>query len=96
MSLPPTLEQLDRLDRFSPDFRDQLINVLCGQEYVQCVRSLQGNNVVWLVDYLDMVRHRTALPHSSLKPHRFSVVSILPVTHSESAYTDSVTYVVPG
>ena len=62
-----TLQQLHRLDRSSPDFHDQLCNVLYGEEYVQCVRNIKDDDLVWLVNYLDKVRCRVALPHSPLK-----------------------------
>ena len=45
-ALSPTLQQLDHFNRSSPDFHDQLSNVLCGKEYKKCVRSLQGKNLV--------------------------------------------------
>ena len=67
MSSSPTLQQLDLLDRSSPDFHDQLSNVLYGQEYQQCIPNLQGEDLVWLVDYLDKVRCHIALPHPLLK-----------------------------
>jgi len=60
---PPALQQLRRLDQSSSDFHDQLCNVLYGKDYAQCVPNLQGDDVVWLVDYLDKVRRRVALPH---------------------------------
>jgi len=70
--MPPssssTLQQLHRLERSSPNFHDQLCNVLYGEEYVKCVSSIKGDDLVWLVDYLDEVRRRVALPHSPLKP----------------------------
>ena len=56
----PALEQLHYLDRSSPDFHDRLSNVLYGEEYQQCVQSLQDDDLVWLVDYLDKVRHQVA------------------------------------
>ena len=58
MSSPssPVLQRLDRLDKSSPDFHDQLYSVLYGKEYVQCVPDLQPDDVSWLVDYLDTVR----------------------------------------
>ena len=61
------LRQLDLLNRSSPDFHDQLSNVLHGKEYRQCVPNLQGDDLVWLVDYLDKVRHHAVLPHPPLK-----------------------------
>jgi len=69
MSSPslPVLQELHRLDRSSPDFHDQLCNVLYGQEYVRCVPNLQDDDLVWLVDYLDKVRRNVALPPSPLK-----------------------------
>jgi hypothetical protein len=42
----------------SPHFHDKLSGVLYGEEYVQCVSRLQGEDSVWLIDYLDKVRHR--------------------------------------
>jgi len=70
MSSPnhPILQQFPPIDRSSPDFHDQLDKLLCGQEYEQSVPDLQGDNLIWLVDYLDKVRSRVALPHSPLKP----------------------------
>ena len=69
MSSPssPTLQQLHHLNRSSPDFYDQICNVLYGEEYVRCIPNIQGGDLVWLVDYLDKVRRRVALPHSPLK-----------------------------
>lgn len=70
MSSPgsPALQELHRLDRSSPDFHDQLCNVLFEEVYVQCVPNLRGDDVVWLVDYLDAVCRRIALPHPPLNP----------------------------
>jgi hypothetical protein len=67
MSSPPrTLQQLRRLNKSSPDFHDQLCKALCGEEYKQCVPNLQGDDLVWLVGYLDNVRRRVAVPCSLL------------------------------
>ena len=57
---PPVLQQLDRLNRSSSRFQDQLRDVLCGEEYTRCVPNLQGDGLVWLVDYLDNVRRWVA------------------------------------
>ena len=65
---PPALQQLRRLDKSSSEFHDQLSNVLYGEEYQQCVPNIQGDDLVWLVDYLDKVRRRAALPRFPLKP----------------------------
>ena len=60
MSSPsaPALQQLHHLDRSSPDFHDRLCNVFYGREYSQHVPDLQGDDLVWLIDYLDKVRRR--------------------------------------
>jgi hypothetical protein len=66
---PPSLsslQELDRLDRSSPDYGDQLYGVLCEQEYVQCEEILEHDDLVWLIDYLDEVRCHFALYHSPL------------------------------
>jgi len=62
-----SLGQLHRLNRSSSNFQDQLSNVLYGEEYKQLVPALRGEDLVWLVDYLDKARRCTALPHSPLK-----------------------------
>ena len=63
----PPLQQLDRLDKSSPDFHDQLCSVLYGQDYVQCERDLGEGDLIWLIEYLDKVRRHVAVPHSPLK-----------------------------
>jgi hypothetical protein len=70
MSSPstPVLQQLHRLDTSSSGFHDQLSNVLYGKEYRQCVPKLEGDDLVWFVDYLDGVRRHTARLHSPFKP----------------------------
>ena len=57
------LQQFHHLDRSSPDFHDKLCNVFYGSEYSQWVSNLQGDDLVWLVDYLDKVRCRITFPH---------------------------------
>jgi len=63
----PFLQELQRFDRSSPDFQGQLSSVLYGPEYVRCVPDLQGDDLVWLVDYLDKVRPCIALPNFPLR-----------------------------
>jgi hypothetical protein len=60
------LQQLRRLDRSSSEFGDELNNIICGEEYQECVPNLQDDDLVWLVDYLDMVRRCITLTLSSL------------------------------
>ena len=70
MSLPgsPVLQQLHRLDKSSSDFHDQLCKVLYEPEYVQCGQNLQGDDLAWLIDYLEQVRPHVVPPRSPLKP----------------------------
>ena len=67
MSSPgsPALQQLYHLDRSSSDFHDRLCNVFYGSEYSQCVPNLEGDDLVWLVDYLDKVCRRVTFPFSA-------------------------------
>ena len=67
MSSRIPLKQLRRLDRSSPEFHDQVSNILYGQEYQQWVPTIQGDDLVGLVDYLDKVRCRVSLLCSPLK-----------------------------
>jgi len=68
--MPPqnTLRQLGLLDGSSPEFHDQLTDILDGEEYARCVMDIQGGDLARLVDYLDEVRCRAPLPCPSLKP----------------------------
>ena len=70
MSSPtsPSLQQLNRLDKSLSRFHNKLYKVLYGREYIQCVSTLQDDDLVWLVDYLDKVRRCKAIPRSLLKP----------------------------
>ena len=97
MSLPtsPPLQLLHRLDKSSSDFHDQLCSVLYGEEYVQCVPHLQRDDVVWLVNYLDTVRRYITSPAPHSTQPRFSMVSILLVPDSGSAYACSEAYAAP-
>ena len=60
----PVLQGLQRLDTSSSDFGDQLCNVLYGKEYVQCEPNLKGDDLTWLVDYMDQVRHSFVFSYS--------------------------------
>jgi len=56
----PFLQQLRHLDRSTSGFHDQLTRVLNGEDYQQRAPNLQGDDLVWLIDYLDEVcRHIT-------------------------------------
>ena len=62
------LQDLGRLDRSSSEFGDELNNILCGAEYHECVPNLQGDDLVSVVDYLDMVCRCIVLTLSPLTP----------------------------
>lgn len=64
---PGFLQRLCHLDRSSPGFHDQLNDVLYEKEYRVCVSNLDADDMVWLVEYLDKVRHRIAVSHPLLK-----------------------------
>jgi len=86
------LERLYCLNMSSPDFPDQLCNILYGREYVQCAPNLQGDDLVRLVDYLNEVRCCVSLPTLRSNLHRHSMVSILAVPLPRSACTNSETH----
>ena len=90
------LQQLRRLERSSSGFHDQLSNILYGGEYTRCVEGLQGDNLVWLVDYLDEVSCCVALLRLYSSQRRPSIFSILPVPVSGNVFENSAAYVAPG
>lgn len=53
----PILQRIHHFDKSLPGFHSQLCDVLRGQEYEQCVPNLGHDDSVWLVQYLDEVRH---------------------------------------
>ena len=62
-----SLRQLRRPDRSSSKFHNQLKDLLCGEEYKEWMSNVDGEDLVWLIDYLDKVHHPTAFPRSPLK-----------------------------
>jgi len=64
----PALQQLHCLNRSSSGFHDQLSKTLYGEEYQHCLSNLQGDDLLWLVDYLDKVFCHITLPPSPLMP----------------------------
>ena len=66
MSSPPALQHLNLPNKSSPNFHGQLSDVLYGREFHQCAPNLQGDDLVWLVDYLDNVRRCIAPLYSPL------------------------------
>ena len=65
----PVLRKFPSIDASPSDLNDQLFKALYEEEYAQCLPNLEGDDIVWLVDYLDKVRS-CGLPssHSPLKP----------------------------
>ena len=88
----PVLQRLYKLDASSPDFQDQLYDLLREHEFQECVPALQGDDLMQLVDYLDEVRLRVALPTLRSSRHRLSIVSILPVWLPKSHCMNSEPY----
>jgi len=95
MSSHSPLTQLRRLDASSPTFHDQVSNILYGEEYTRWVSSLQGEDIMGLVDYLDDVRRRVSLLSSPPTHSRPSTLSILEVPPSGRVYANSEIYVAP-
>ena len=59
MDPPDVLTQLRGFDRASPQFHKDLSNFLRSEGYRNAVPSLQGEDLAWLVEYLDSVSLRT-------------------------------------
>ena len=56
MSPQNPLQQLRRLGKPSPRVSAQIAAILNGPEYKTSVKTLQDEDVVWLVEHLDNVR----------------------------------------
>ena len=92
----PFLQKLNNLDKSSPEFHDQLNNVLYTEEYIQCVTNVQGDNLTWLVDFLDNVSCCVVCGYSGSCRHRPSTVSLSLALLSGNVYVSSKAYVDPG
>ena len=66
MTPPNPLQKLRDLDRTSSHFHNQLINFLRGNEYQDAAPGLQGEDLVWFVDYLGNVSLHAVSPRSTL------------------------------
>ena len=55
MNPPDVLKQLQGFDKASPQFHKHLSNLLRSEGYRSAVPSLQGEDLEWLVEYLDSV-----------------------------------------
>ena len=65
MIRPNPLQQLRDLDSTSPHFHERLGKCLRGSEYQNAVPNLQGEDLVWLVEYLDGVSLQSVPLHSA-------------------------------
>ena len=66
MSPSNPLQTLRDIDKTSPHFHNQLIDLLRGNEYQDVVPSLQGEDLAWLVNYLDNVSRHNVSPYPTL------------------------------
>ena len=66
MIRPKLLQQLRDLDTASPQFHEQLTSCIRESEFRSAVPDLQGEDLAWLVEYLDGVSLQPIFPHSAL------------------------------
>jgi len=93
LNLPP-LQKLRSPDGSVSESHGRLNDILRRDEYRQYVSNLRGEDLTWLVDHLDKVRHRIVLPTLHLSQRRrLSSVSILPAQLPGAGYTSSEAYV---
>jgi len=59
MAPPNALKQLHDLDRASPQFHKYFSNFLRSEGYRSAFWTLQDEDLVWLVEYLDSVSLKT-------------------------------------
>jgi len=64
MSPPNALKQLHGLDRTSSQFHKRLSGLLRSEGYRSAIPNLQGEDLAWLVDYLESVSLQSISPKS--------------------------------
>ena len=95
MVLHNPLQPLRDLDRTSPEFHEQLVGFLRGDQYQTCFPTLQEDDLAWLVEYLDRVSVKTTPPLCAQKRRRFSsAFPIARIPPSKNPYMNSEGYVV--
>jgi hypothetical protein len=64
MSLPSTnpLEGLPCPEEPSSEFHDKLSDILCGGEYQEWAQSVEGGELIGLINYLGRVRRSISFP----------------------------------
>ena len=65
MNTQKVLKQLHGLDRTSSQFHKRLSGLLRSEGYRSAVPNLQGEDLAWLVDYLESVSLQTISPKSA-------------------------------
>ena len=65
MSTHKVLKQFQGLDRTSSQFHKRLSGLLRSERYRSAVPNLQGEDLAWLVDYLESVSIQTIPPKSA-------------------------------
>ena len=63
---PEPLRQLRDLNKASPQFHEQLSNFFRGDVYRNVLPHLSGDNLEWLVEYLDGVSFQIIFSRSAL------------------------------
>jgi len=62
MTPPDSLQQLCNLDRASPQFHKQISEFLRGKDYRNAIPNLQGEDLMWFVEYLGSVSFQAIFP----------------------------------
>jgi len=96
MSLPKVLRRLDRLDRSSYKFPDELTSLINGQKYKSLIGRLKKDQVVGLVDYLDNVCPALRFACSPLILRRFLILLMPLALRIGNAYINLEAYAAPG
>lgn len=62
MNPPEPLQKLHNLDKTSPQFYQEISEFIHGKDYRDAIPTLQGEGLVWLVEYLDGVSLQIIFP----------------------------------
>ena len=68
MILHNPTQRLRDLDKASPQFHKHLSDILSENEYRKAIPNLQGEDLVWLVEYLDSVSLQLISSHPTPTP----------------------------
>ena len=81
MPAPDPLERFRALDISSADFTEEVTKLLLDKEYQKSVPSLRGENLIWLVEFLDNVYLHVPHPPFCLTLTPSQVVDKLDLAH---------------